>query len=89
MDAPKDPTRPSMMQKTPPKVCTTHKAHNLPLIPNLFPTASEIIPPPGRETMFARPKLAAIIPAVWSLSRLKFPSGKSLPKIKTANADSV
>ncbi|KAJ6888760.1 hypothetical protein NC652_029757 [Populus alba x Populus x berolinensis] len=78
-----------MMQNTPPKVCTIHKAHNLPLIPNLFATASEINPPAGRETMFARPKLAAMIPAVWSLSCLKFPSGKSFPKINTANADSV
>ena len=67
MDAHKDPTRPSMMQKTPPKVCAIHEAHNLHLIPNFFAAASEITPPAGREIMFARPKLAAIIPAVWSL----------------------
>nr|GMD95741.1 hypothetical protein PanWU01x14_263530 [Ipomoea batatas] len=44
-------------------VCTIHNAHSLPLIPYLFATISDSIPPPGRENRFANPKLAAIIPA--------------------------
>ncbi|WRX15283.1 hypothetical protein QQP08_008958 [Theobroma cacao] len=66
MDALKDPTCPRMIQNTPPKVCIIHKAHSLPRIPNLLAILSEIIPPAGLENKFAKPKLAAIIPAVWS-----------------------
>lgn len=66
MEGVKDPTRPRMMQSTPPNVCTIHEAHNLPLIPNLVATTSEISPPAGLETISADPKLAAIIPAVCS-----------------------
>ena len=59
-----EPTRPSRTHSNPATVCTAHRLHSLPLIPNLRPISSETTPPTGRDTKFPSPKLAAIAPAV-------------------------
>lgn len=56
--------RPRHIQNTPPIVCSIHRFHSLPLIPNLLAAISDIRPPKGRAAIFAIPKVAAIIPAV-------------------------
>lgn len=64
IDNGKEEIWPRIAHKTPPIVCTIHQAHNLPLIPNRLAIRSEKIPPPGLAKKLAKPKLAAIIPAV-------------------------
>lgn len=57
---------PSQMQNSPPSVCKMYKFHRRPRIPNRRAAVSDKNPPMGRAKMFAIPKVAAMVPAVWS-----------------------